>query len=123
MFELLLLGHAASNSFSQGLCKHKDMHQCTFPIELLMPPETVWHVRPHTPDQALQEELNRIEEDNPSEQQGYTEEDGRVGDARVIMSDRGAGHPRCCLKTGKVESTSNFGTAIGTAGVITGKWM
>lgn len=39
------------------------------------------------------------------------------------MSDRGAGHPHCCLKTGKVESTSNFGTAIGTAGVITGKWM
>lgn len=71
----------------------------------------------------MQEELNRIEEDNPSEEGGFTEEDGRVGDAKVFMSDRGAGHPRCCLKTGKVESTSNFGTAIGTAGVITGKWM
>jgi hypothetical protein len=71
----------------------------------------------------LQEELDRIEAEHPSSQNSYTEEDGRIGDARVIMSDRGAGHPHCCQKTGKVESTSNFGTALGTAGVITGKWM
>jgi hypothetical protein len=72
---------------------------------------------------ALQDELDRIEAAKPTVESGYGEEDGRIGEAKVIMSDRGSGNPHCCPKTGKVESTSNFGTALGTAGVIKGKWM
>lgn len=71
----------------------------------------------------LQEELQRIQDANPGDALGYDEEDGRIGAKTCVMCNRGDGGLECCPDTGRVASTSNFGSALGTSGVIKGRWM
>eukprot|EP00892_Ulva_mutabilis_P009450 jgi/Ulvmu1/6878/UM031_0083.1 len=72
---------------------------------------------------TVQDELQRNEEASTSAELGYGEEDGRIGAKLCVMCNRGDGGLQCCPDTGKVASTSNFGSALGTSGVIKGQWM
>lgn len=83
----------------------------------------VWGVRNGDAHAMVQDELQHIEEASPSEGLGYSEEDGRIGANSCVMCNRGDGGLQCCTATGRVASTSNFGSALGTSGVIKGQWM
>lgn len=71
----------------------------------------------------LQDELLRIEESTPRTVEEYGEDLGRIGAQVCVMCKRGEGGLQCCPVTGRVASNSNFGSALGTSGVIKGQWM